>query len=130
MTANIKPVNLRLVDPPFGLRLVTLILELDYLRKKPLGGTTRPLIFFQLKNIFHLLGSIGSARIEGNQTTLAEYIERKIEGSKTRDEKFFFFFFNEEALNFIEENINDWKIDHIFLSQIHKIITQGKRIYN
>jgi len=130
MTANFKPVNLRLVDPPFGSQLATLILELDYLRKKPLGGTTHPLIFFQLKNIFHLLESIGSARIEGNQTTLAEYIERKIEGSKTRDEKFLEIENNEEALNFIEENINDWKIDHIFLSQIHKIITQGKRIYN
>lgn len=48
MTVNFKHIDLRLVNPPFGSQLSTLILELDYLRKKPLGGTTHPLIFFQL----------------------------------------------------------------------------------
>jgi Fic family protein len=124
MTANFKHIDLRLVDPPFGSQLNTLVLELDYLRKKPLGGTTHPVIFFQLKNIFHLLESIGSARIEGNRTTLAEYIEKKIEGSKTKDERFLEIENNEKALNFIEENIANYKIDHTLLSQIHKIITE------
>jgi hypothetical protein len=78
MSANFKHFDLHLVDPPFGSELNTLILELDYLRKKHLRGTTHPKIFYQLKNIFYLLESIGSARIEGNRTTIAEYIERKI----------------------------------------------------
>jgi len=125
INANFKYSNLRLVDPPFGSKLNTLVLELDYLRKKPLAGTTHPLIFFQLKNIFHLLESIGSARIEGNRTTLAEYIERKIEGSKAKNERFLEIENNEKALNFIEENINNRRIDRIFLSEIHKIITKG-----
>ena len=124
MIANFKHIDLRLVDPPFGSQLNTFVLELDYLRKKPLGGTTHPVIFFQLKNIFHLLESIGSARIEGNRTTLAEYIERKIEGSKAKDERFLEIENNEKALNFIEENIGEQKIDRAFLSQIHKIITE------
>ncbi|MBP7434899.1 MAG: Fic family protein [Bacteroidales bacterium] len=125
MVANFKHTDLRLVDPPFGSKLNTLVLELDYLRKKPIRGTTHPLIFFQLKKIFHLLESIGSARIEGNRTTLSEYIERKIEGSKTKDERFLEIENNEKALIFIEENIDNYKIDRAFLSQIHKIITKN-----
>jgi Fic family protein len=39
-------------------------------------------VFFQLKRIFHMLESLGSARIEGNHTTLSEYIERKIDGDE------------------------------------------------
>ncbi len=124
MVANFRHIDLRLVDPPFGSSLNTLILELDYLRRKPLVGTTDPTIFFQLKNIFHLLESIGSARIEGNRTTLADYIERKIEGSKSKDERFLEIENNERALDFIEENINYRKIDRAFLSEIHKIITK------
>ena len=125
MDANFKHIDLRLVDPPFGSKLNTLILELDYLRRKPLGGTTHPLIFFQLKRIFHLLESIGSARIEGNRATLAEYIERKIEESKIKDERFLEIENNEKALDFIEENINHQKMDRLFLSQIHKIIVNN-----
>lgn len=122
--ANSKQNYLHLVDPSFGSRLNTLILELDYLRKKPLKGTTHPLIFLQLKNIFHLLESIGSARIEGNRTTLAEYIERKIEENKKKDERFLEIENNEKALHFIEDNIYHTKIDRRFLSELHKMITK------
>jgi Fic family protein len=125
MSAKFKHIDLRLIDPPFESELNTLILELDYLRKKPLGGTTHPITFFQLKEIFHLLESIGSARIEGNRTTLVEYVERKIEGSKTKEEKFLEIENNEKALDFIEENIGSCKIDRLFLSELHKIITQN-----
>jgi len=125
MTANFRHTDLHLVEPPFGSNLTTLVLELDYLRKKPTHGTTHPVIFIQLKKIFHLLESIGSARIEGNRTTLAEYIERKIEGGKTKDERFLEIENNEKALNFIEENINDYEINRAFLSEIHKIITKN-----
>ncbi|NOZ63495.1 MAG: Fic family protein [Caldiserica bacterium] len=124
MPANFRHIDLRLIDPPFGSDLNTLILELDYLRKKPLAGTTHPAIFFQLKNIFHFLESIGSARIEGNRTTLAEYVEKKIEGNKVKDEKFLEIENNEKALDFIEKYINNHKIERLFLSELHKIITQ------
>lgn len=124
MAANFRHIDLRLIDPSFGSELNTLILELDYLRKKPLGGTTHPIIFFQLKNIFHLLESIGSARIEGNRTTLAEYIERKIEGSKAKDERFLEIENNEKALDFIEKNIDRHRIDRAFLSEVHKIVVK------
>lgn len=125
MAANFKHIDLHLVDPPFWSKLNMLVIELDHLRRKLLNGTTDPIIFFQLKKIFHLLESIGSARIEGNRTTLAEYIERKIEGSEVRDERFLEIENNEKALNFIEENIGDKKINRALLSEIHKIITEN-----
>lgn len=125
MPANFRHIDLRLIDPPFGSNLNTLILELDYLRKKPLGGTTHPGIFSQLKEIFHTLESIGSARIEGNRTTIAEYVERKIEGRKTKEEKFLEIENNEYALDFIEKNIENSEINRLFLSELHKIITKN-----
>ncbi|NPV11793.1 MAG: Fic family protein [Ignavibacteria bacterium] len=125
MHANFRHIDLRLIDPPFGSNLNTLILELDYLRRKPLGGTTHPGIFSQLKEIFHTLESIGSARIEGNRTTIAEYVERKIEGRKTKEEKFLEIENNENALDFIEKNIENSEINRLFLSELHKIITQN-----
>jgi hypothetical protein len=70
--------TLRLVEPSFGSELTDLIIDLDNLRTKQLGGSTHPSIFFQLKHIFHTLESIGSANIEGNNTTVAEYIETKL----------------------------------------------------
>ncbi|MGX1182282.1 Fic family protein [Pseudomonas sp. IAP-CY TE4608] len=33
-----------------------------------------------MKALFHTLESLGSARIEGNHTTLADYIDSKVEG--------------------------------------------------
>ena len=71
--------DLKLVEPSFGSPLTDLIIELDHLKKKRLSGSAHPMVFFQLKHIFHTLESIGSARIEGNNTTLAEFIETKLE---------------------------------------------------
>jgi len=68
-----KHYDLELKEPPFGSSLTDLIIDLNHLRKKQLGGTTPARVFFQLKGIFHMLESIGSARIEGNNTTLLEY---------------------------------------------------------
>ena len=77
--AELKHYELKLFDPDFSSPLINLIIELDHLRKRHLTGSTHPQLFFQLKHIFHILESIGSARIEGNNTTIAEYIETKLE---------------------------------------------------
>lgn len=76
---NESEFKLRLVSPSFDSVLTDSLIELNHLRKLKLQGTTAPWIFFQLKHIFHILESVGSARIEGNRTTISEYIERKIE---------------------------------------------------
>lgn len=117
--------NLKLINPPFESKLADLIIDLDYLRKKPLQGTTHPSTFFQLKKIFHTLESIGSARIEGNRTTIAEFIETKIEKKKTNDEKIIEIQNMEKALIFIDENIKNTTINRMFISELHKKVVKN-----
>jgi Fic family protein len=76
--------DLELLNPTFDSELVDVLSELEHLRKLRLEGDTPAPVFFQLKSIFHTLESLGSARIEGNHTTLADYIDSKV-GGKTED---------------------------------------------
>jgi len=119
-----KPYDLRLVKPEFESELTDLIIELDYLRKKELGGSTHPHVFFQLKHIFHTLESIGSARIEGNNTTIAEYIETKLEDKPSESQGIKEIQNIERAMAFIEENVEEYSIDRIFVSEMHKMIVE------
>lgn len=121
-----KHFDLRLVHPLFDSDLTGLIMDLDYLRKKVLGGTTPPPIFFQIKNIFHIIESIGSARIEGNHTTLIDYIDSKIApSSSTETEPIIEIRNMESALDFIDKTIDDTSINRIFLSELHKQVVGG-----
>jgi Fic family protein len=126
MNVKSNPGSLKIIDPPYKSRLTDLVIELDYLRKKPLGGTTYPSTFFQLKQIFHTLESIGSARIEGNRTTIADFIETKISNSKSNDEKIVEINNGENALTFIDEYIekNKGELNKIFLSDLHKKVVE------
>ena len=117
--------DLKLVEPSFGSTLTDLIIELDYLRKKQLGGSTHPKVFFQLKHIFHVLESIGSARIEGNNTTIAEYIETKLTETKKVSPNIKEIQNIEKAMAFIEQNVNDYPINRSFVSELHKMIVDG-----
>lgn len=114
--------NLRMIEPSFGSPITDLILELEHLRRKQLGGTTQPGIFFQLKHIFHMLESLGSARIEGNNTTIAEYIETKIEKHDTNTPEGIREIQNiEKTMDFIEEYILEGRpLNRAFVSDIHK----------
>lgn len=118
--ATFQHYNIELFTPDFKSSLTDLIIELDYLRKKRLRGTTFPVIFFQMKNIFLVLESIGSSRIEGNNTTVAEYIETIIEGKQSKDEKSIEIHNLEKAMGFINKNIESIKIDRSFVSELHK----------
>ncbi|MEK7571885.1 MAG: Fic family protein [Patescibacteria group bacterium] len=117
--------KLLLVQPKFNSTLTDLIIELDYLRKKPLGGSTPPRIFFQLKSIFHTLESIGSARIEGNHTTIAEFIETKLEKHKSKDEKINEIQNIEAAMDFIDNSIDATPINDAFIRELHKRVVGG-----
>jgi Fic family protein len=106
--------DLKLIEPSFGSSLTDLIIELDYLRKKPLGGSTHPKVFFQLKHIFHTLESIGSARIEGNNTTIAEYIETKLTEIQTVPPSIKEIQNIEKAMAFIEEHVKIFQSIELF----------------
>ena len=67
--------DLKLLNPSFDSPLLNILLDLEHLRRLEISGDTPPAIFYQLKHVFHLLESLASARIEGNHTTLADYLE-------------------------------------------------------
>jgi Fic family protein len=125
MEPKFKYFELKLLEPAFGSKLTDLIIELDYLRKKKLGGSTHPRTFFQLKEIFHILESIGSARIEGNRTTIAEYIEARLHDEGTTDEKIREIQNMEKAMDFIDENIRNYPINRMLVSELHKMVVAG-----
>lgn len=124
-----KPVfnhyDLQLVVPDFRSPLTDLIIELDYLRKKKLSGSTIPSIFFQLKQIFHTLESIGSARIEGNNTTILEYIESKLAETPIQNQGIREIMNMEEVMSFIDENVKDVMFNRAFVSELHKKVVDG-----
>ena len=120
---SIKEFKLRLVSPSFDSELTDCLIELNHLKKLKLQGTTAPWIFFQLKNIFHILESVGSARIEGNRTTISEYIERKIENDERSSERFSEIANVEAAMDFIEESISEGtEFTHHFIRQLHQLV--------
>lgn len=132
MEATFKHYDLKIVKPEFDTTLTDLIIELEHLRKKQLGGSTHPQVFFQLKHIFHTLESIGSARIEGNNTTIAEYIESKLEVDTSVNKGFNIIEIQniEKAMAFIEEHVMDYPISKSFVSELHKILMAGLPFIN
>jgi len=122
MKATFNHFDLQIIAPDFDSKLTDVIIGLEHLRKKQLSGTTHPTIFFQLKNIFHLLESIGSARIEGNNTTIAEFVETKINPSTPKSEKIREIENTENAMRFIDDTVQESsKISKAIISELHKI---------
>ena len=118
--------NIHIPDPSWGSDLANIILDLEKLRTKKLGGNVPPYIFFQLKEIFHILETLGSARIEGNNTTLSEYVEKIIEQENNQDESNDEIVNLDKAIEFIEENTDEQTpLNRSYISQIHKILTHN-----
>lgn len=80
--------DLRLLNPRFDSPLLDVLTDLEHLRRLQIQATTPWPVFLQLKQVFHLLESLASARIEGNHTTLADYVEAKVLDGSARDEQF------------------------------------------
>ena len=119
--------NLALLNPSFDSPMVDVLTELEYLRRLRLGGTTPAPVFFQLKYIFHMLESLGSARIEGNHTTLADYVESKLEGGKQQPTDQLLEMENiEAAMAYIEESFHagDALTEH-FIRELHALAVKG-----
>lgn len=111
--------------PEFNSRLTDLLFELEGLRNKRVGGTTHALIFFQLKDLFHIVEALASARIEGNHTTLAAYIEKQVDNTDQDSEKILEIKNLIDGLEFVDEHIKDTEIDSAFIFELHKIIVKG-----
>lgn len=124
--SEFKDFELRTVSPDFDSGLTDTLMELNHLRRMRLAGSTAPWIFFQLKGIFHLLESVGSARIEGNHTTISEYVEQKIEKGERSEDRFSEIANVEEAMSYIEDNIKEGsEITHHFIRELHQLAVTG-----
>lgn len=125
---SMRKVNL--IEPKFDSELMDLIIDLDFLRKKEFIGSTPPKIFSQLKDLFHILESIGSARIEGNNTTTAEYIESKLDANTGHQNNpvsnnVLEIHNIEDAMEYIESDLNNLTINHKFIRELHQIVTSN-----
>lgn len=121
--------DLRIVKPSFDSTLTNTIIELERLRApRRIKSRVHPVVFSQLKSIFHILESLGSVRIEGNNTTLSDVVEKTIDGSikNSKDEQSKEFLNNQKALDFIENNISEGvAVDRIVVSELHKKVVEG-----
>jgi Fic family protein len=119
--------DLNLLNPAYDSPLVDVVTELEHLRRLRMEGTTPRPVFFQLKGIFHMLESLGSARIEGNHTTLADYVESRLEIHPTTVSDQLSEMRNiENAMAFIEEHIAPGHvISEHFIREIHSIAVNG-----
>lgn len=121
---------LTLVQPKFDSSLVDLIIELESMRKVTLASATPASLFLELKELFHFLESVGSARIEGNNTTIAEYLETKIEvlspETKGKDTESLQEILNIElAMRFVEGWIREGRpINETFIKSIQKMAVE------
>lgn len=79
--------DLRLLNPSFASPLLDVLTDLEYLRRLQIHGTTPLPVFLQLKHVFHYLESLASARIEGNHTTLADYVDSKVVAGASNTEQ-------------------------------------------
>ena len=119
-------IEIKMPDPEWGSNLASTILALEKLRSRSFSSTVPPWIFLQLKYIFQYLETLGSARIEGNNTTLAGYIESKITAKEPVDSSQVEIENLERAMKWIEKNTHaDTRINRAYISELHKMVVEN-----
>ncbi len=129
-TSSFHGFDLRVVSPAFDSALMESLTKLEGLRHMHLGigASTRPELFFDLKTIFHLLESLGSARIEGNNTTISELVENRIfeDAVDAATANFMEISNVENAMCFIDEHVEQGQsITRPLLLELHKLAVDG-----
>ncbi len=119
--------DLDVLNPTFDSSLVDVVTELEHVRRLRLTGTTPAPVFLQLKRIFHMLESLGSARIEGNHTTLSDYIESKLDGEHRAPIDELRELENiEEAMAYIDGSIREGSpLTEQFIRELHVLAVQN-----
>ena len=115
------------INPSFDSPLTKVVFELERLRYSAVQGSTPPWLFFDLKDIMHILESVASARIEGNRTTLVSAVNDVVEDKKTTNNESIQELRNiREGLAFIESNVKpDGKITLGMIRELHKLTVKG-----
>ncbi len=119
--------DLSLPQISFDSNLVELITKLEVLRHQIAPLEVNVNLFVQVKQIFYMIESLQSARIEGNRTTISDYVASKFEDKSELD--------NIKEINNIEEAINyinkcfsedeNFRISNKFIKELHYIVTKG-----
>lgn len=121
--------KLRLPNIGFDMPITDLIMDLEKMRYKIIESDTHPLVFRQVRQIFQTLESVGSSRIEGNNTTIMDYVEstkiKKAEEILTPAEDIIEILNIENAMNYIEENINDIPLSLKFIRELHQLTVKN-----
>ncbi|MGK2896208.1 MAG: Fic family protein, partial [Candidatus Saccharimonadales bacterium] len=111
-------------QPQYNSKLTDIIIQLEHLRGRSVLGGTNQQVFVQLKNLFHIIEALSSARIEGNHTTLAGFVEKRARG-QDEDESMREIVNLMHALDFIDEHIATTPIDRDFILELHRIVVDG-----
>lgn len=117
-----KDFKLRIPKISFDSPITSTIFDLEELRYTNFSVFQSNRIFFELKNIFHMLESIGSSRIEGNNTTIMDYVESTKFEPPSSD-----FVIDdireivniENATEYIEENIDNLHVSMKLIRELH-----------
>jgi Fic family protein len=118
--------DLAIINPSFESPLLDVLMKLEKLRDLNLRGTTPRTVFYQLKKIFHMLESLGSARIEGNHTTLADYVESKLDGNVSNEDHLREMTNIEDAMQYIEDSIvANSPITEAFIRELHLVAVKS-----
>ncbi len=116
--------------PHWNSKLASLVVELSTLRNHGVEGSSPVWLFFELKNLFHIVEALSSARIEGNHTTLATFVEKNLDKSDTDNEKLIEISNLIEALEFVDEHIKDTDINAELMFELHKIVVKNLKAGN
>lgn len=116
----IKTPHLELNSP-----LARTVIELETLRANPVQATTADGVFLQLKGLSHAVEAVASARIEGNHTTIAAYLEQRNLPTAEQDEQILEIANLDKALEFIDENVMKYPIDLDFMRELHRVVVAG-----
>ena len=111
--------------PKFDSDLTKTILELQHLKNRPLRNTTSGNVFLQLKSLLHAVEAVASARIEGNHTTIASYIEKRDDSSHKNDEQIIEISNLIDGLNFIDKYVMEEPISADFIKELHRVVVGG-----
>lgn len=119
--------KLRLPKISFDMPITDLIMKLEMLRYKIIESDTHPLVFLQIKQIFQTVESIGSSRIEGNNTTILDYVEstRIQQEPNFAHENIKEIMNIENAMKFVEDNVQDFPITTKFIRELHQLTVAG-----
>lgn len=118
--------KLYIPEPTLRHPIVGKIIELEKMRGEHISTEVHPQLFKQLNRVFHTIESLSSARIEGNHTTLADYVQDKLE-KKTRSQTHKEIANIETCLQYIERCFNndpETEINSYFIKSLHSLLTK------